>query len=84
MLDNLSAHKTQAVDQFLAQNLKVRLHFTPTYSFWLNQVEIWIAKIERDVIRPWGIYFLGRPSPQTNEVYPRLRPPCSSYPLEVY
>jgi transposase len=26
------------------------LHFTPTYSSWLNQVEIWFARIERDVI----------------------------------
>jgi transposase len=26
------------------------LHFTPTYSFWLNQVELWVSKIERDVI----------------------------------
>ena len=29
---------------------RVRFHFTPTYSSWLNQVEIWFAKIERDVI----------------------------------
>jgi len=29
---------------------KVRFHFTPTYSSWLNQVEIWFSKIERDVI----------------------------------
>jgi transposase len=50
VLDNLSAHKTQAVEQFLTQHPKVRLHFTPTYSSWLNQVEIWFAKIERDVI----------------------------------
>jgi transposase len=28
----------------------VQLHFTPTYSSWLNQVEIWFAKIEREVI----------------------------------
>jgi transposase len=28
----------------------VRFHFTPTYSSWLNQVEFWFAKIERDVI----------------------------------
>lgn len=28
----------------------MRLHFTPTYSSWLNQVELWFAKIERDVI----------------------------------
>jgi len=32
------------------QNPRVRFHFTPTYSSWLNQVEIWFAKIERDVI----------------------------------
>lgn len=48
--DNLSAHKTPAVDEFLAKHLNVRLHYTPTYSSWLNQVEIWFAKIERDVI----------------------------------
>ena len=50
VLDNLSAHKTQAVEGFLAAHPKVRFHFTPTYSSWLNQVEIWFAKIERDVI----------------------------------
>jgi hypothetical protein len=49
VLDNLSAHKTQAVEQFLADHPKVRLHFTPTYSSWLNQVETWFAKVERDV-----------------------------------
>jgi transposase len=50
VLDNLSAHKTKAVEEFLQANPKVRFHFTPTYSSWLNQVEIWFAKIERDVI----------------------------------
>lgn len=50
ILDNLSAHKTQSVRVFLEQNPRVRFHFTPTYSSWLNQVEIWFAKIERDVI----------------------------------
>ena len=50
VLDNLSAHKTQAVKEFLDNNPRVRFHFTPTYSSWLNQVEIWFAKIERDVI----------------------------------
>ena len=29
---------------------KLHLHYTPTYSSWLNQVENWFAKIERDVI----------------------------------
>ena len=48
--DNLSAHKTELVETFLAQHPKVHMHFTPTYSSWLNQVELWFAKIERDVI----------------------------------
>jgi len=48
--DNLSAHKTKRVQQFLADHPRVQIHFTPTYSSWLNQVELWFAKIERDVI----------------------------------
>lgn len=48
--DNLAAHKTKRVEQFLAAHPKVHLHYTPTYSSWLNQVENWFAKIERDVI----------------------------------
>jgi len=48
--DTLSAHKTARVEAFLAQYPKVQLHFTPTDSSWLNQVELWFAKIARDVI----------------------------------
>src|SRR2546422_274097 len=47
--DNLSTHKTQAVRTFLLEHPHVHLHFTPTYSSWLNQVELWFSKIERDV-----------------------------------
>jgi transposase len=50
ILDNLSAHKTALVQEFLEQNPRVRFHFTPTYSSWLNQVELWFAKIQREVI----------------------------------
>ena len=48
--DNLSTHKTEQVKVFLAEHPNVHLHFTPTYSSWLNQVELWFGKIERDVI----------------------------------
>ena len=48
--DNLSAHKTNRVTEFLQTHSQVHLHFTPTYSSWLNQVELWFTKIERDVI----------------------------------
>ena len=48
--DNLSAHKTKAVTAFLDAHPTVHLHYTPTYSSWLNQVEIWFSKIQRDLI----------------------------------
>jgi transposase len=48
--DNLSAHKTKAVSDFLARHPNVRIHYTPTYSSWLNQIEIWFSKIQRDLI----------------------------------
>ena len=50
IVDNLSAHKTKGVDAFLDAHPCVHLHFTPTYSSWLNQVELWFAKIERDLL----------------------------------
>jgi transposase len=50
ILDNLSAHKSQVVRDFLATHPNVHFPFTPTYSSWLNQVEIWFSKVERDVI----------------------------------
>jgi transposase len=50
VLDNQSTHKTKAVLEWLEQNPHVQFHFTPTYSSWLNQVEIWFSKIERDMI----------------------------------
>ncbi len=48
--DNVSSHKTDAVQAFLAEHKKVTIHYTPTYSSWLNQVENWFARIQRDVI----------------------------------
>jgi transposase len=50
ILDNLSAHKSALVREFLDNHPRIHFHFTPTYSSWLNQVEIWFAKIEREVI----------------------------------
>lgn len=50
IVDNLSAHKTKRVEAFLAAHPQVQLHFTPTYASWLNQVELWFNKIERDLL----------------------------------
>src|SRR5690606_25281888 len=48
--DNVSSHKTALVSQFLDAHPNLKLHFTPTYSSWLNQVENWFSRIQRDVI----------------------------------
>lgn len=34
----------------LAEYLRVHIHCTPTYSSWLNQVENWFSRIQRDII----------------------------------
>jgi transposase len=48
--DNLSAHKTAKVVAFLEAHPNVQLHYTPTYASWLNQVELWFAKLKRDLL----------------------------------
>ena len=48
--DNVSSHKTELVQAFLAEHANVQVHYTPTYSSWLNQVENWFSRIQRDVI----------------------------------
>jgi transposase len=47
ILDNLSAHKTPAVREWLEAHPRIHLHFTPTSSSWLNAVEGWFAQLER-------------------------------------
>jgi len=37
--NNVNSRKTQRMADFLTAHRNVRLHFTPTYSSWLNQVE---------------------------------------------
>ncbi|MGH3282877.1 MAG: IS630 family transposase [Trebonia sp.] len=45
--DNLSVHKAPAVKRWLVEHPRFALHFTPTYSSWLNQVERWFAELQR-------------------------------------
>jgi transposase len=50
IVDNLATHKTQAVRTFQIEHPNVKLHYTPTYSSWLNQIELWFSKIEREML----------------------------------
>ncbi len=47
--DNLSTHKTPVIHRWLLAHPPPRfvLHFTPTYSSWINQVERWLAELQR-------------------------------------
>lgn len=49
--DNLAIHKRKGVQEWLAGKRKIQLHFTPTYSSWLNQIEIWFNILSKDVVK---------------------------------
>jgi transposase len=49
--DNYGTHKHAKVRVWLARRPRFHLHFTPTYSSWLNQVERWFALISNQAIR---------------------------------
>lgn len=51
ILDNYATHKHPAVKAWFAVRPRYHLHFTPTSSSWLNQVERWFAEITRKRIR---------------------------------
>ena len=51
ILDNYDTHKHAKVRAWLAARPRFHLHFTPTYSSWLNQVERWFGLITQQAIR---------------------------------
>jgi transposase len=78
VLDNSSTHKTPSIQRWLLRHPRFTLHFTPTYSSWLNLVERWFAELTtkwikrgthrsvRDLvasIRSWITDWNGNPKP---------------------
>ncbi len=49
--DNYGTHKTPAVNAWLSRHPRFHVHFTPTSSSWVNQVERWFASITDELIR---------------------------------
>jgi transposase len=45
VLDNSSTHKTPMIQRWLVSHPRFTMHFTPTYSSWLNLVERWFAEL---------------------------------------
>ena len=51
VVDNYCTHKHAKVRSWLAARSRYHVHYTPTYSSWINQVEIWFNIITQRAIR---------------------------------
>ncbi len=51
ILDNYGTHKTPLIHRWLARHPRFHLHFTPTGSSWINQVQRWFALITEKRLR---------------------------------
>ena len=51
VLDNYHTHKHAEINDWLAKNPRITLHFTPTSGSWLNLVEVFFGIITRQAIR---------------------------------
>jgi transposase len=51
VVDNYGTHKPPAIKAWLARHPRFHIHYTPTYSSWLNQVERWFAYLTDDLLR---------------------------------
>ena len=49
--DNYGTHKTPAIKTWLARHPRFHMHFTPTGSSWIHQVERWFGHLTSQLIR---------------------------------
>ena len=49
--DNYGTHKSPAITTWLAAHPRFHMHYTPTYSSWINQVERWFAYLTSDLLQ---------------------------------
>jgi putative transposase len=59
IVDNYATHKHPRVRAWLARHPRFHLHYTPTYSSWLNQVERWFGLITQRAIRRGSFTSVG-------------------------
>jgi len=56
VLDNYATHKTKEIRAWFLRHPRYHLHFTPTHSSWLNQVERWFALLSPRQIKRGSHY----------------------------
>jgi putative transposase len=67
IVDNYATHKHAKVRAWLAQRPRFQVHYTPTYSSWLNQVERWFGLITQQAIRRGSFRSVGQLIRRINE-----------------
>lgn len=51
VMDNYGTHKVDKVKRWFARRPRFQIHFTPTGSSWLNQIERWFGSLTEECIR---------------------------------
>jgi transposase len=67
VLDNYATHKTKEIRKWFLRHPRYRLHFTPTHSSWLNQVERWFALLSQRQIKRGSHYRVRELEAATSE-----------------
>ena len=49
--DNLATHKTREINEWFDKHPRFHMHFTPTGSSWINQVERWFGLLTDQLLR---------------------------------
>ena len=73
IVDNYATHKHAKVRLWLAQRFRFQIHYTPTYSSWLNQVERWFGLITQQAIRRGSFQERQTPDRQNRSVRPPIQ-----------
>ena len=59
VLDNYGTHKHPKVESWLQRHPRFALHFIPTSSSWLNQVERWFGELTQKAVRRGAFVSVG-------------------------
>ena len=66
IIDNYCTHKHSKVKEWLGGRPRFHVHFTPTYSSWINQVERWFGIITQKAIRRGSFRNVGELTDKIN------------------
>jgi putative transposase len=84
IVDNYATHRHSKVRTWLAQRPRYHIHYTPTYSSWLNQVERWFALISQRAIRRGSFGSVKDLVEKIDSFVQHYNQNCGDYPKHVF